>query len=1238
MILRKIFIFLIVFFHLGIIRAQLDTKNIIPLSPNAAAIARYGEVPVSLYSGTPNISIPIYTIGSSKLKLPLQLSYHAGGNKVETIASWVGYGWSMGTIPSISRSVNGIADEGAGGFTNLFGNKTVKQLFEEDRLQNSQVWQSFLNLILLNEVDTEADIFYFNLPGKSGKFFYSQQEQKFLTYPRTEIKIEFINNGISIIDEDGTKYFFGEKESQSNTSYLQSAPVTTTWNITYIKDVNEVETISFEYEQENHLYNTNKGSVRYYHYAGINTSRLNGYTFPISQISSLTQRLKKINFSGGYVQFNPELTPRQDFNGGYALKEIGVYNYANTLVKKFSFRYNILGGGNSGPPQNQQDSKWMFLEAFDEVSNIQATDKLTHSFYYDETIPPNRNSFAQDYWGYYNGANTNPSLIPLTGIQIPNSNTTVMIGDANREINSYYNQFGILKKIVYPTGGSTEFEYESNKLSTDQNNIAYKTATETLEASGQTSNNHLIGDIFTIDNPPNARLNGNNPDGGAFITIEAGYFGCDLSSGASPCANISLNGQTAQNTGLYRPIWANTPGNIANFENVYIPNGTYKLEASFDQNPPSWGNFSAMASWEVIDNTVNEILAPGLRIKTIKSRPDETSNYVEKKFRYLTDYDDPTSHSGKMLNSSNLVYHRNLLAYCEPDEMSNGFVAGNYIKISSYSNYPSVTQNGSIVGYSSVFIENTENGQNGYTQNQFENIADDINDVFPYVPIPSNEHLRGLLKEDKIYKNNGNAFLKLSETSNGFLELSANEIQKGFNLKVTLSFDPPNTIYSGFIVIPDIMEPYEIFSTKSENNNVVNINYDQDNEQKKVIQEINKSFDAKLFKLVSQDITNSKAEIIRENYKYPSDLSSEPIMAEMLQKNMLNSVVEKTSINVTKSNMELSKSKTNYLNWHNNTLIQPSSVQKSLLGNELETEVTINEYDTKGNILQFTGKDAVVTSFVWGYNQLYPVAKVTNSTSANAQSHITQSILNNAVGGSDDPAIRNHLNNLRNIPGAFVTTYTYNPLIGITSETDPNGKTTYYEYDSYNRLSLIRDQDNNILKKICYNYAGQVEECNVPCPSEPIWQNTGNVRCQTNTSCGYTGYQEVEQENVNTCLAPIDNQWVLGPYNPTACATSTLVPLYIQNNAGVTGLMLKLTPPAGSGGGPVSYSIPAVSGPIACVLTGMGKKYGVEITRVSGINTPLIFLSGGSTITGVPAFFNAIFSQSNNTITIDYDY
>jgi hypothetical protein len=48
--------------------------NVIPPSPNAAALGKYGEIPVSYYTGVPNISIPIYEIKTRDLSLPISLS------------------------------------------------------------------------------------------------------------------------------------------------------------------------------------------------------------------------------------------------------------------------------------------------------------------------------------------------------------------------------------------------------------------------------------------------------------------------------------------------------------------------------------------------------------------------------------------------------------------------------------------------------------------------------------------------------------------------------------------------------------------------------------------------------------------------------------------------------------------------------------------------------------------------------------------------------------------------------------------------------------------------------------------------------------------------------------------------------------------------------------------------------------------------------------------------------------
>lgn len=55
---------------------------------------------------------------------------------------------------------------------------------------------------------------------------------------------------------------------------------------------------------------------------------------------------------------------------------------------------------------------------------------------------------------------------------------------------------------------------------------------------------------------------------------------------------------------------------------------------------------------------------------------------------------------------------------------------------------------------------------------------------------------------------------------------------------------------------------------------------------------------------------------------------------------------------------------------------------------------------------------------------------------------------------------------------AQMATYTFQPLIGMTSSCDVGNRITYYEYDGLQRLKRIRDQDYNIIKSIDYQYQG----------------------------------------------------------------------------------------------------------------------------------------------------------------------
>ena len=56
---------------------------------------------------------------------------------------------------------------------------------------------------------------------------------------------------------------------------------------------------------------------------------------------------------------------------------------------------------------------------------------------------------------------------------------------------------------------------------------------------------------------------------------------------------------------------------------------------------------------------------------------------------------------------------------------------------------------------------------------------------------------------------------------------------------------------------------------------------------------------------------------------------------------------------------------------------------------------------------------------------------------------------------------------------AEITSFTYDPLIGVTSQTDPKGYTMHYEYDGYNRLEFVKDNEGKLISENKYKYKNQ---------------------------------------------------------------------------------------------------------------------------------------------------------------------
>lgn len=122
------------------------------------------------------------------------------------------------------------------------------------------------------------------------------------------------------------------------------------------------------------------------------------------------------------------------------------------------------------------------------------------------------------------------------------------------------------------------------------------------------------------------------------------------------------------------------------------------------------------------------------------------------------------------------------------------------------------------------------------------------------------------------------------------------------------------------------------------------------------------------------------------------------------------------------------------------------------------------------------------SAFVWSYNNEYPVIKADQVSNTILQmaaqlvlsSHFQGKSLDqfmDQLGNLTTSAAKNDwklfngsLRSVSSLSNTHVNTFTYDPLIGITSQTDPNGVTTYYEYDNYGRLKNVKDDDSNLIE------------------------------------------------------------------------------------------------------------------------------------------------------------------------------
>ncbi len=446
-----------------------------PAQPTSEGLIEYGKVPVNLYQGAADINIPIFELRGRKLSVPISLAYNSGGVKVEQIASFCGMNWNLKAGGLITRTVRGLPDEsklydgyikGGGDEVLRVPTKNAEQLlFYRQRVNNGGS-------------DSEPDLFSFNFMGLSGQFFFDHTG-KVHTLPHDKLKITWTENdsenaitSFTIIDDMGTTYLFSAIESMRNglsncERNWRTRPVdhpsyryNSAWYLTEIRSAEGEDNIRFTYTDETLEYDRRISQT--YRECAEENDQISTCS---SEVKAFAKRLSTIESALGKVVFASE-TPRTDLKGGHRLDKILIYNHEERRpIREFKLSYEYAVAQPVSPDRTARFRR-LFLKRIKEGTMGGCHDR-THLFSYHDIhrLPP-RDSYAQDFWGFYNGADDNTTLLPkLTVLEEINGNPNIInisskLLTADREPNIDYSRLGTLRKIVYPTGGHTLLEYE----------------------------------------------------------------------------------------------------------------------------------------------------------------------------------------------------------------------------------------------------------------------------------------------------------------------------------------------------------------------------------------------------------------------------------------------------------------------------------------------------------------------------------------------------------------------------------------------------------------------------------------------------------------------------------------------------------------------------------------------------------------------------------------------------------
>ena len=149
--------------------------DIVPMAPDSWSFIKYGNQSMSdLYTGTLHVSIPIYTYNDPDFELPIALSYSTSGYLPNRTVGVTGLGWTLESGGVVTREIRGIPDDHSDSSLNGTLARNLSTIYDANPFIDPRPYVDENGLVYYStgagKVETLVDVYSFRFPGHSGKF------------------------------------------------------------------------------------------------------------------------------------------------------------------------------------------------------------------------------------------------------------------------------------------------------------------------------------------------------------------------------------------------------------------------------------------------------------------------------------------------------------------------------------------------------------------------------------------------------------------------------------------------------------------------------------------------------------------------------------------------------------------------------------------------------------------------------------------------------------------------------------------------------------------------------------------------------------------------------------------------------------------------------------------------------------------------------------------------------------